>query len=452
MNRRTFLKSAGAVTGSPFLFHIVPSTVFGQNAPSNRVTVGMIGTGRQAINVNLKNGFLTLPNCQVVAVNDVDSWRMAQAEKIVNDAYSKGDPGYKGVKAYADYRDLIHDAGIDAVMISTTDHWHAPATIAAALAGKHVCMEKAFTIAPMHGKAVVEAVKAKGVVSRLDSEFRSLRPFNRAVEIVHNGLIGPLKEVVVGVPRELSGTSVGPQETMPIPKELNYDMWIGPAFPAPYTQQRVHEPKKINVRPGWLRVEDYCNGMITNWGAHLHDIAMWGMKREYELPVRVEGTGEFAQGLWNTITAMDLTYEYADGLKLYYKIDEAYVKFVGEKGWVQAQYKDSLTASDASILEFQPGKDDISYAKTLTDKADFIRGIQTGQPTLQPLEVGYNVYFLTWMGLAAIKLGQKLTWDSGAGRFVGDNAANAMLTRPFREKWLDRNVIDWMNTYQNIHY
>jgi hypothetical protein len=103
-------------------------------------------------------------------------------------------------------------------------------------------------------------------------------------------------------------------------------------------------------------------------------------------------------------------------------------------------------------LEFQPGKDDISYAKTLTDKADFIRGIQTGQPTLQPLEVGYNVYFLTWMGLAAIKLGQKLTWDSGAGRFVGDNAANAMLTRPFREKWLDRNVIDWMNTYQNIHY
>ena len=179
-----------------------------------------------------------------------------RSEKIVNDAYSKGDPGYKGVKAYADYRDLIHDAGIDAVMISTTDHWHAPATIAAALAGKHVCMEKAFTIAPMHGKAVVEAVKAKGVVSRLDSEFRSLRPFNRAVEIVHNGLIGPLKEVVVGVPRELSGTSVGPQETMPIPKELNYDMWIGPAFPAPYTQQRVHEPKKINVRPGWLRVED----------------------------------------------------------------------------------------------------------------------------------------------------------------------------------------------------
>ena len=106
MNRRTFLKSAGAVTGSPFLFHIVPSTVFGQNAPSNRVTVGMIGTGRQAINVNLKNGFLTLPNCQVVAVNDVDSWRMAQAEKIVNDAYSKGDPGYKGVKAYADYREI----------------------------------------------------------------------------------------------------------------------------------------------------------------------------------------------------------------------------------------------------------------------------------------------------------------------------------------------------------
>lgn len=452
-SRRGFLKGAGALAaGTVFgMPTIAPSSVFGQNAPSNRITIGMIGTGRQAIHANLNAGFLKLPNCRVVAINDVDSWRMDQARAVIEAAYSKDSSNGGGVKTYADYRQLLSDDSIDAVMISTPDHWHAPQAIAAALAGKHVCMEKAFTIAPMHGKAVVEAVKAKGVIHRLDSEFRSSRLFNQAVELVHNGLIGSLKKVIVGVPKELSGNVVGPQQTMPVPKELDYDQWLGPAFEAPYTLQRVHEPKNYSSRPGWLRIEDYCNGMITNWGAHLHDIALWGMKRENELPVSVEGTGEFAKGLWNTVVSMDLRYEYADGLTLQYIIDQPYVKFIGKKGWIHAQHGQTLTASDPSILNFQPGPNDLSYADTLSDKADFLRGIETGRPTLEPLQVGYNVYFLTWMGLAAIKLGCKLSWDTAAGRFVNDNAANAMLTRPFREKWLDQNVIDWMNQYQDIH-
>jgi predicted dehydrogenase len=336
-------------------------------------------------------------------------------------------------------------------MISTTDHWHAPATIAAALENKHVCMEKAFSVAPMHGKAVVEAVKFKGVTGRLDSEFRTIRVFNRAVELVHNRVIGNLTEVIVGVPAPLSGSAIGPQRTMQVPSELNYDMWLGPAFPAPYTMQRVHEPKTINSRPGWLRNEDYCNGMITNWGAHLHDIALWGMKREYEIPVKVKGTGTFDQGLWNTINNFDIDYTYADGFKLKYKIDAPYVLFKGDSGWVKCEYPDKITASSDSILKFKPGSNDISYEGTLSDKADFLRGIETGQPTLEPLEVGYNVYLLTMMGLISIKLGRELFWDQKAERFINDNAANAMLTRPFREKWLDRHVIDWMNKYQDIH-
>jgi predicted dehydrogenase len=451
LSRRQFvqqsglLAAAGTFLGMPT---IVPATVLGKNAPSNRINIGMIGTGRQAIGANMNNGFLKLPECRIVAVNDVDSWRMGQAEEAIKLAYKTDRPG---VKSYRDYRDLINDPDVDAVMISTPDHWHAPQAVAAALAGKHVCMEKAFTIAPMHGKAVVEAVKARKVANRLDSEFRSNRAMNRAVELVHNGLIGQVKEVVVGVPKELSGNVVGPQKTTPVPAELDYDLWLGPAFEAPYTMQRVHEPKKTNTRPGWLRVEDYCNGMITNWGAHLHDIALWGMKREYELPVSAEGTGDFARGLWNTIITMDITYEYADGLKLHYIMDKPFVKFTGDKGWIQVIYPNDLTASDASILQYQPGPNDISYADTLSDKADFLRSIQTGKPSLEPLEVGYNVYFLTYMGLTSITLGQKVTWDSRAERFVDDNAANAMLTRPFREKWIDRPVADWINKYQSIH-
>jgi predicted dehydrogenase len=451
MNRREFLKSSAVAASSSMMFSIVPSTVLGAEAPSNRITVGMIGTGRQAISANLNSGFLKLNNCQVVAVNDVDSWRMQQAKDAINSAYSKNGKSYDGVKCYDDYRDLVKDKAMDAVMISTTDHWHAPATIAAALEGKHVCMEKAFSIAPMHARAVVEAVKAKGVVNRLDSEFRSNRHLNRAVEMVHNGVLGKLTEVVVGVPSELNGSAVGPQKTMDVPKELNYDMWLGPAFPAPYTMQRVHEPKTIKTRPGWLRIEDYCNGMITNWGAHLNDIALWGMKKEHELPVSVRGTGTFDTGLWNTINNFEVSYKYADGLALTYKTEAPYVIFKGEKGWLKALYPETLTASDESILKYEPGPGDVSYKDTLSDKADFLRGIETGKPTLEPLEVGYNVYLLSMMGLIAIKQGAELSWDHKIQRFVDNNAANAMLTRPFREKWLDKNVVDWMNKYQDIY-
>jgi myo-inositol 2-dehydrogenase/D-chiro-inositol 1-dehydrogenase len=450
-SRREFIKKSSALTaGSLVLPTVVPSEVFGKTAPSNQINVGLIGTGRQAVNVNLNSGFLTLDKFRVVATNDVDAWRMQHATRLINEAYSQKGKSYKGVKEYADYRELIADKEVDAVMISTTDHWHAHQTVHAALAGKHVCMEKAFTVAPAWGTAVVEAVKKAGVANRLDSEFRSLRPMNRAVELVHNGVIGELVEVEVGVPGELNGSAVGPQETMPVPEELNYDMWLGTAFPAPYTLKRVHDPHTVDTRPGWLRIADYCNGMITNWGAHLNDIALWGMKKEYELPLSVEGSGTFDQGLWNTINAFRITYAYTDGLQLKYLIDVPYVKFIGKEGWVRIEYPDKLSASSDKIMDFQPGKNDISYKDTPTDKADFLQSIENGKPSLEPLEVGNNVYMLTMMGLYAVTLGRKLTWDNSRRQFVNDNAANAMMSRPFREKWVDDHVTDWINKYQSF--
>jgi len=375
---------------------------------------------------------------------------MKNASNIINESYSTAGKKYEGVKEYDDYRELIANKDVDAVMISTTDHWHAHQSVHAALAGKHVCMEKAFTVAPAWGPAVVEAVKQQGVANRLDSEFRSLRPMNRAVELVHNGLIGELVEVEVGVPGELNGSAIGPQLTMPVPGELNYDMWLGTAFPAPYTLKRVHDRNTIDTRPGWLRISDYCNGMITNWGAHLNDIAMWGMKKEYELPVSVEGTGTFDSGLWNTINAFEINYEYADGLQMKYLIDVPYVKFIGKEGWIRIEYPNLLTASSEEILNFEAGEKDISYEDTLTDKADFLKSIKSGTPSLEPLEVGNNVYMLTMMGLYAVTLGRKLHWDNATRQFINDNAANAMMTRPFRETWIDQNVTDWIQKFQSF--
>jgi myo-inositol 2-dehydrogenase/D-chiro-inositol 1-dehydrogenase len=449
MNRKEFIKRNGiAAVGAMIVPTIVPSAVFGKSAPSNKINVGMIGVGRQAVNINLKNGFLKLNNCRVVAINDVDSWRMENAAAVINEAYSSNTGA--GVKSYNDYREVIAHKGMDAIMVSTPDHWHAPAGIAAALAGKHVSMEKALSVSYSHSKALIEAIKFKGVANRLDSEFRSLEPFWRTIEIVHNGVIGKLTNVKVGVPSELSGSALGPQPEMEIPKELNYDMWLGTAFPAPYTLNRVHSRHTIDTRPGWLRNEDYSNGMVTNWGAHLCDIALWGMKKEYELPVSVSGTGNFSKGLWNTIENFNLDYKYADGLTMNYSIDKPYVKFEGDKGWIKITYPDTMEVSDPSMLKYKPGPDEISYKDTLTDKADFLRSIETGKKTMEPLEVGHNVYFTTLMGLIAIKQGTELNWDKNTGQFSGNSAANAMLIRPFREKWLDKNVVDWMNKYQQI--
>ena len=452
MNRKEFIKRSGMATLSGLIIPtIVPSSVFGKNAPSNRITIGMIGVGRQAVSANLEDGFLKLGNCQVIAINDVDSWRMGNAAKVINDYYSsKTGSRYSGVKSYDDYRELIANKSVDAVMISTPDHWHAPAGIAAALAGKHVSVEKALSVSYSYSKALIEAVKMKGVANRLDSEFRSLESFWKTIEIVHNGVIGKLINVKVGVPAELSGSALGAQSEMEVPKELNYDMWLGPAFPAPYTRNRVHDCNTIETRPGWLRNEDYSNGMIVNWGAHLCDIALWGMRKEYELPISVAGTGSFSKGLWNSIESFNLNYKYADGLTMNYIIDQPYVKFEGDKGWIKITYPDKMEVSDPQILKYKPGPNDISYKDTLTDKADFLHAIATGNKAFEPLEVGHNVYFTTLMGLIAIKQGTELNWDNKAMKFKNNSAADAMLNRPFREKWLDRNVIDWMNKFQQV--
>uniref|UniRef100_UPI00321702FC Gfo/Idh/MocA family protein n=1 Tax=uncultured Draconibacterium sp. TaxID=1573823 RepID=UPI00321702FC len=452
MRRRDFIQKTGAMTiGGIVIPSIVPASVMGKNAPSNRINIGMIGTGRQAINVNLKDGFLKLDNCRVIAVNDVDSWRMNCAKDLVNESYSAKKGGkYNGVKSYDDYRDLLDNKDIDAVMISTTDHWHAPIGIAAAKAKKHISIEKALSVCYSHSKALSEAVKVNNVSNRLDSEFRSNEYFRKAVEIVRNNQIGTVKNVIVGVPAPLNGSAIGPQPVMKIPQELNYDMWLGPAFEAPYTVKRVHDPKEINTRPGWMRIEDYCNGMITNWGAHLWDIALWGINKEYELPVSVNGDGTFSSGLWNTINSFDIEYKYADGLMINFIIDKPYVKFIGENGWVKISYPNKLEASNEEIVNYKLGEGDISFSDTLSDKEDFLKAIETNSQSLEPIEVGHNVFATTSFGLISVKLQREIHWDNSTEKFIDDTAANAMLNCPFRGKWIDKDVIDWMNKYQKV--
>jgi predicted dehydrogenase len=436
LTRRSFLRRAvGATAGGALLSPtIVPSSLFGATAPSNRVTVGMIGMGRQAYYSNVKS-FLSFPDVQVVAVCDVDAWRLENARKAVEDYYGKNRSSgtFKGCAVFRDFRDLLARADVDAVMVSTPDHWHVPISIAAAKAGKDISCEKPVTLCVEEGRILSDTVRRYHRVFRMDSEFRSLACFQRTCELVLNGRIGKVHTIRTGVP---AGDVTGPVEpTMPVPEELDYEMWLGPAPAAPYTVNRVHDPHKYD-RPGWMRVRDYCEGMITNWGAHLNDIAQWGNGTERTGPVEVEGIGKYPRdGLWEVLLGFEVRYKYANGVQFFYNTSRPYVRFEGSEGWIEADYnKRTVTAQPQSVLD-SPLKSDEIHLPLKDEKRDFIDAVKTRGPTLADAEVAQRTTSLCQIGHIAIQVGHKLHWDPQAERFTNDDAANRLLGRPMRSPW-----------------
>jgi len=404
----------------------------------------MLGTGRQAYLVNLDRQLLKMPDTQVVALCDVDQWRVNETKALVERRYAerRASGVYRGCDTYVDYREVLQRADVDAVMISTPDHWHAPMSIAAAEAGKHVSLEKPITRTMAEGQAIIAAVRQHQRVFRMDSEMRSETCLHRMVEIVRNGGVGQITAVRVGVP---AGDDVECPSTppMPVPDDLDYDRWLGPAAKKPYTLERVHPPREFG-RPGWMRVLDYCDGMITNWGTHFWDIAQWCLDTERTGPVEVEGHGIWppAGQLWNVLKRFEVTYHMADGAALYYENTRnpaitgapgecsAYVKIEGTRGWVVGSYAPhQLLAEPASLLEreFTPADRRFPFK---SDKQDFIDAIKTGGRTLEDEEVAHRTTSLCHLGHIAIHLGQRLKWNPQQEVFIDNDAANAYLAQP----------------------
>ncbi|MCY7360370.1 MAG: Gfo/Idh/MocA family oxidoreductase, partial [Rudanella sp.] len=456
MNRRNFIEKtalAAATFGMPTL---IPASVLGKShsgipAPSNRITVGLIGTGRQGYGQNLQGsnlagisgrvpGLLNVPDAQVVAVCDVDSWRMEQARAVIDTHYGKQTAGdrYKGVSAYRDFREIMARPDIDAVMISTPDHWHVPMAIMAAKAKKHISCEKPLSLSVQQGRALVDAIKKSGssIINRTDSEFRSVRPQNLAVELVRNGRIGTLQKIEISFPSDPVPVPI--QADMPIPKELDYELWLGPAPFVPYTEKRVHSRSDLLKRPNWMRIDTYAQGMIANWGAHYFDMAQWANDSEYSGPVSVEGRGEFPKSLWNSMINFSVTYRYANGLEMTCQqtpTSTPAIRYVGSEGWINvAGYPGLLTASNPALLDSKPQPGELDLSKTLWDKTDFIEAIKTRRKTLEPIEVGHRTISISQIGLITCQLGQKLTWNPVNELFDGNNQANALLAAPLARK------------------
>jgi myo-inositol 2-dehydrogenase/D-chiro-inositol 1-dehydrogenase len=366
MNRREFvIKSSVALTAlaAPT---IVPSSVFGANAPSNRINVAFIGTGRQAFGANIPQ-MLAVPGVQSVCVCDVDSWRLAQAQSLVNSLMAKRDglAAYNGCAIKSDFRDLLADPNIDALMISTPDHWHVPIGLAAARAKKHFALEKPLTLNVQQGRQLADAVARSGVTNRTDSEFRSIRAQNHAVELIRNGHIGKLEKIVVVLP--FDPPPVGVQPDMAVPPELNYDLWLGPTAAVPYTEKRVHDGKQVKLRPNWMRISTYAQGMIANWGAHYFDVAQWTMNTEHSGPVAVEGRGQFPVSLWNTMINFKVQYAYANGVVMTCEqtpTSTPSITYYGSSAWIKVDgYPGTMTASKPELVSLEPEPGELDFSK-----------------------------------------------------------------------------------------
>ena len=409
---------------------VLPSRLLGKDAPSNRVALAMIGTGRQAYHTNLPT-LLGLPGVRVVSVCDVDRKR-AEAAKAKVDAHY----GDTACRLFTDFREALGMPGLDAVMNSTPDHWHVLISLAAIAKGLHVSCEKPLTRYLRDGRLLADAAAKKGVVFRTDTECRSNSYMTRTADLAINGYLGTIKRFEVGVPRE-AGSGTGDPTPMPVPEHLDYEMWLGPAAHKPYTRDRVH-PDNLNGRPGWMRVLDYCEGIVTNWGTHLIDVAQSINGTERSGPVAVEGKGHFPKegGLWNTLTDFELKYRYQNGVTLDYRMDVPYLRVEGDEGWIQSHWNSpgGIKASDPKILRVKFKPSDIRVP-TRGDKQDFISAIREGTKVMADAEIGHRTCSIGQIGHIAIRLGRRLEWDPGTETFKDGGEANGMLQGTYRNPW-----------------
>ena len=447
-SRREFLSNSLKASALLALPSIVPSSVFGRNAPSNRINVAAIGTGRIS-RVHDMPGVLQYDYAQIMAVCDLDSNRAEEGKKFVNDFYTKRDgKPFDGVKLYTDYRELLQNKDIDAVLISTPDHTHAMIGAAAARAKKHIYMQKPASLTIAEGRVIADVVTKSGVKFQIGSQQRSTEQFRYAAELVKNGRIGELKTVYVGLPGDPPG---GDKTPMPVPKNLNYDMWLASTPEVYYTVDRVH-PQSGYDRPGWLRCEQFGAGMITGWGAHHIDSAHWGMGMERSGPVEIWcDKVEFATGgLWDVHGIFKTEAKYANGVTMIVSNEFPNgIRFEGTNGWVFVSRGDynvtgsdptkpgekakKIDASDPKILTSVIGENEFHFTVSKEHHGNWLEAIRDNKATIAPVEEAHRACSACLLHHISMKLKRKLYWDPKTEKFKNDNEANAMLSRKQRK-------------------
>lgn len=456
MQRREFMKAS--ITGglAASLPSFLPQSVFGQNSPSNRINVGIIGCGNQCT-VDLP-AFLGLPDVQVAAVCDVNTASNGYRDKEqflgrkpiqekVNAFYAKekGAGSYKGCDAYSDFRQVLDRKDIDAVAIIVPDHWHTIMTNMAAKAGKDIYCEKPLTLTLAEGQAMIRAVREHKRILQMGSHFRSGSPIRRVAELVRNGRLGQIKRVLVFLPPNNAKTPGPGWKPMPVPKGFDYQGWLGPAADAPYHIDRCLYRFRF--------ILDYSGGQVTNFGTHAFNCVQWALGTDDTTPVEFENlASEFpAKGsLFTTATTINFRARYASGVEMLCVSSDPSlfgVRFEGTEGSVRLHYGE-LQADPPALLDSKIGPNEIhlpisnpaqgenTYKQFVPDHvANFIASVKSRQDPILPVEVAHRMTSICHLGNITMQLNRKLKWDPAKEQFVGDDEANRLLGRPLRAPW-----------------
>lgn len=424
MDRRGFIKrAAGTVAAAVGFPCVVPSSVFaqgGQTPPSERITLGFIGCGKQS--QHLTRSFLNSPGTHVVAVCDVDKLKLARNKTIVEDHYANASgASYKGCDTYGDFRDLLARDDIDAVVISTPDHWHAINVIESCRAGKDIYCEKPLSQTVAEARAMVNAVREYDRVFQTGSMQRSDWHFRLGCELVRNGYIGQLQHITVGIGGPPEDRPLAAQ---PVPDYLDWDMWLGPVLWRPYNEE-LAPPISFDGFPNWRYHSEFGGGGMTDWGAHHFDIAQWGLGMDESGPVEIIPPDGKEYKV--------LTYRYANGVTMVRDSANG-VLFTGTEGKVETNRGHLKTWPD-ELKDVKLRAEEIHLYESSNHYVDWLDAIRKRSRPICDIETGCRSVTVCHLGNIAYKLQRPLKWDPSREVFVGDDEANRLLSRAYRSPW-----------------
>jgi predicted dehydrogenase len=396
--------------------------------PSERVTLGAIGVGSMG-QVDVK-GLMRVEGTQVVAVCDVFEQRREDTKAMVDAHYETRD-----CKAYGDFRDLLARTDIDAVSITTQDHWHALIAVAAAKAGKDMYLQKPLGMTVQECQAIRDAVRRHGRVFQTGTQQRSDSEFRLACGLARNGYVGKIHTIEVAAPGPLYKRMYQqPTTPEPIPPGFDFDMYQGPASARPYNGG-------LWAWPDWYLIRDYCVGFIVNWGVHHLDIANWGCPTVSSEPSEFAFTGGYRDdGLTDNINDWTGEFRYASGLRMKFSDNDNPNKqgctFRGDEGWVYVD-RGHISTEPQSLRDIQFGPDqiDVTGGATGSHYHNFIQCVRSRQDPIAPVEAGHQASYLGMIAEISIKLGRALRWDPKTETFLDDAEANRLLSAPMRSPW-----------------
>ena len=389
------------------------------HASKTLIRLGFVGLGVMG-NDTLKL-VMARPDVMVTALCDVDSRRLAAGAERLKDVQSADT-----FTCFQDFRGLNCSDAVDAVVISTPDHWHALQGIDAMRCGKDVYIEKPLTLTIAEGRRLSDVAAETARICQTGSQQRSSREFRYACELIRNGYLGKIQSVDLCIPPN-NRTSDAVGEPDPVPPELDYEMWLGPVPYRPYHEEACHYAFRF--------VSASSGGQMTNWGAHNLDIVQWALDADTSGPVRVSGSGTFpATGLFDTPDQVDVTWEYASGVKVRCTTGTPHCMFAGSKGSIEVG-RGHFKATPESLNDVALADSDVRLYRSDDHMGNFLDCIRTRCQPVCPAETGHRSATVCHLGNIAMRLGRPLEWDPRAECFVDDDEANALRDRPMRQPW-----------------